>query len=465
MRIQRLLPGLKLRRVFLVLWAACLASGLLLVLAPRASAAPVAPRVVEIRVDGIIDNIEAGYLERGLKWADSQGASLVIVTIDTPGGLDTSMRRMVQALLNSRVPTAVYVSPSGARAASAGVFIVAAGNVAAMAPGTNLGAAHPVDSSGGDLPSTLSEKATNDAAALIRGVAEQRGRNGQWLEDAVRRSVAASAQEAKDLGVIDVVASSRDDLLAQIDGRTVTTPQGEVTLQTAGLTVRGFQMNWPERFLSVIATPDLAFVLLALGGVGLVIEFIAPGHIVPGVVGGILLVLGLVALGSLPVNWAGVGLLALGVALLIVEVFTPGFGIFGIGGIIAFILGAFFMFTPFTPSAPALPEGGFRVSWWLLALTAMVLFVVFQFYLRAVLKARRAGPPPPPPIQAGALGVATTDLGPRGTVQAASELWTAEVVDDGTVQQGETVEVVALEGLVLKVRKAPQAKKPQGGVP
>ncbi|MDP3062263.1 MAG: nodulation protein NfeD, partial [Chloroflexota bacterium] len=322
--------------------------------AASAHAKDPSPHVMQFRLEGIIDNTAAGYVERALKRAEVEDATLVIMTLDTPGGLDGAMRRIVQALLNSKVPTAVYVSPSGARAASAGVFIVAAANVAAMAPGANLGAAHPV-SSGGELPPTLSEKATNDASALIRGIASQRNRNAQWLEDAVRRSVAATAQEALELGVIDIVATSQADLLAQINGRTVDAPQGTVVLQTRGLEVRVFQMNWPERLLRVLVNPNLAFVLLALGVLGILVEFVAPGHVVPGVVGALLLLLGFLALGSLPVNWAGVVLLALGIALLVVEAFTPGFGAFGLAGIAAFVVGAFFMFTPFTPTAPSLP--------------------------------------------------------------------------------------------------------------
>jgi membrane-bound serine protease (ClpP class) len=317
--------------------------------------------------------------------------------------------------------------------------------------------------SSGELPPTLSEKATNDASALMRGIAAQRGRNAQWLEDAVRLSVAATAQEARELGVIDIVSTSQADLLAQIDGRTVATNQGPVVLQTHDVEVRVFQMNWPERFLRVLVNPNLAFVLLALGALGILVEFVAPGHVAPGVVGALLLLLGFLALGSLPVNWIGVALLALGIALLVVEAFTPGFGAFGLVGIAAFVIGAFFMFTPFTPVAPSLPQGGFRISRWLIGIVSVTVFAVFSFYLSAVIRARRARPLLATTMAAGTAGVATSDLTPRGTVQAASELWTAEAVGNEPVRQGEGVEVVGVEGLVLKVRKARQLENKAGG--
>ncbi|MBI3953077.1 MAG: nodulation protein NfeD [Chloroflexi bacterium] len=438
------------RRLALLIWAVCLAWAAASQVA-AAAMAPSPPHGLHLRVEGIIDPFVAGYVKRGLQRAEGEGAALVVIGLDTPGGLDSSMRKIVQSLLNSQVPTVVYVSPAGARAASAGVFIAAAANVAAMAPGTNLGAAHPVGV-GAELPETLAEKATNDAAALIRGIAAERGRNAQWLEEAVRRSVAAAASEAVELGVIDLVAATPAELLAQLHGRRVTTPRGSVVLESRGLELQAFPMNWPERLLHVLANPDIAFLLISLGSLALLLEFLVPGHVVPGIMGAFMLLIGFTALGSLPVNWGGMALLALGIIFLVIEALTPGFGAFGLAGLAAFVLGAFFLFTPFTPVAPALPQD-IRIRPWLIGAVSAAVFAVFIFYISAVIQARRRPPVTALAVPVGATGVATSDLAPRGTVQAASELWSAETVDGEPVRRGEAVEVMAAEGLVLKVRR------------
>src|SRR5690606_32585173 len=317
----------------------------------------------------------ADYIVRGIESAEEEGAALVVVELDTPGGLDSSMRSIIQAILGSSVPVAVYVWPQGARAASAGTYILYAAHIAAMAPATNLGAATPVPiggtapAPGGESPSapgsepapdaeddpadaddddsprapagSASErKAINDAVAYIRSLAERRGRNADWAERAVREAESLSASRALELDVIDYVARDLDDLFAQIDGLRIDMPSGEITLDTSGLVVERIEADWRTRFLSVISNPTIAYILLLIGIYGLVLEGYSPGAILPGVVGAISLLLALFALQVLPVNFAGLALILLGIILIVAEFFMPSFGALGIGGVTAFVIGS-----------------------------------------------------------------------------------------------------------------------------
>jgi membrane-bound serine protease (ClpP class) len=303
--------------------------------------------VTSVRARGVINPTLAHYITRAIDQAERDGAGAVIVELDTPGGLDSSMRQIIQRILASRAPIVVYVSPPGARAGSAGVYITYAAHVAAMAPNTNIGSATPVsmgESGEQQMSPEMRAKVTNDAAAYIRSLAEQRGRNAEWAEKAVREGANVTAQEALSLGVIDLVASDIDDLLRQLDGRAVTTAAGPVTLRTAHAQVQRVEMGLVDAFLHAVSDPTIAYILLSLGTMGLFFELSNPGSVLPGVVGGICLLLGFYALGALPVNYAGLLLMAFALLLFVVDIFTPTHGVLTIGGLIAFLLGSLMLF-------------------------------------------------------------------------------------------------------------------------
>lgn len=409
------------------------------------------PTIHVIEVKGVINPLTARYFERTLADAEREGAAMVLMRLDTPGGLDSAMREMTQAILAARVPVVVYVAPSGARAASAGMFLTLAAHVAAMAPGTNIGAAHPV-SIGSPADETMAKKIAQDAAATARTLATQRGRNAEWAEKGVLESISMTEREALERGLIEIVAVDQSDLLTQLDGRVVTTSVGQVTLRTRGVTVVKFPMNWAEQFLHVITDPNIAFLLLTLGLYGLIIEFQSPGFGLPGAVGVISLVLAFVAFGNLPLNWAGVGLIVLGVILLIVEALSPGFGATGAAGLVMFALGALMLYRPFTPTSPAMPV--VAVNPWLVAAITGGTGALIFFAVSKGIQAQRA-----PAISdvshrmVGAVGQATTDITPIGTAQIAGELWTAVADGNQPIHSGERVEVVAVQGITVRVRR------------
>ncbi|MGA9347879.1 MAG: nodulation protein NfeD [Anaerolineae bacterium] len=402
-----------------------------------------------ITVNGVIDPFTAQYVSRGLDIAQSDGAQCLIIQLDTPGGSDVPMRDIVQKMLNSSVPTVVYVSPGGARAGSAGVFITMAANVAAMAPGTNIGAAHPVAMTGTELTETMEEKATSDAAAYVRAIAEERGRNAEWAEKAVRESASIIAREAVEYQVADLIADDLTDLLDKLDGREVITAAGPVTLRTRGAPIRTIGMNFAENFLHVIVDPNIAYLLLSIGTLALVAEFYHPGAILPGVTGAICLILAFVAFGSLPVNWGGVALIVLAVVLFIVDIKVAGF-MLSVGGAIAFVLGSLMLFSPFAPPSPTMPR--LTVSWPLIALMTASITSFFLFAVSAGIRAQRAKAASGIESMIGATGTATSDLDPWGTVQVGSELWSA-IAEEGPIKKGEQVRVVGAEGVRLKVTK------------
>ncbi len=426
---------------------ACLTSGAALVSHSDSS------EVYVLEVKGYIGPPVADYVQRGVRAAESKGAECLVVLLDTPGGLDTAMRGIVEALLGAKMPTVVYVSPKGARAASAGVFIASAANVLAMAPGTSIGAAHPVALEG-ELTETMEEKVTSDAAAYIRSIAEARGRNVEWLQDAVRKSVSASANEAVDLGVADLVADDVASLLTMLDGKSFTIDSTVVTLETGAASLRRMDMNFVERFLHVLADPNIAYVLLSIGTLGIMIELLHFGLIAPGVIGVVCLVLAFLSFGSLPLNWAGLALVGMAFLLFVVALIMPGFGVPEVGGIICFILGSFFLFGE---AGPTLPE--VRVSRWLIGAMGALMSALAGYAVYTITMSRRGVPAMASTTIVGQVGVARSRLNPSGTVQLASELWSAISDREEVIEDGEEVEVTAVEGLRLRVRKAAQKRR------
>jgi membrane-bound serine protease (ClpP class) len=416
---------------------------------------PAARQQRDIRVltiDGVINPLTERYLERGLRDAADAGAQLVVLRLDTPGGLESSMRAMAQAIMASRIPVAVYVDPPGARAASAGMFLTIAASVAAMAPGTNIGAAHPVGLGGGQADSVMTGKVVNDAAAFARSLAEERGRNGIWTEAAVRRSVSLTASEALQQNVIDIVARDLGDLLQQLDGRQVAAATETVTLHTEGAEIVDQPMKLGERLLHVITDPNIAYVLFTLAMVGLVAELYHPGLIFPGVTGAVSLLLALVAFGSLPINWAGVLLMIISVALVIAELHTQGGGVLGVGAIITFVLGSLLLYQPMGVPSPAAPA--VRVSPWLVAALTTAMAAFFGLVIRSLVRAQRAPVLTGTQALLGRIGIAATDLVPTGQVRVDSEVWSAIAAYD-TVRAGDEVEVIDVEGVTLIVRRLP----------
>lgn len=390
------------------------------------------------------------FLSRGIDTAVEDGAQLIIVQLDTPGGLFSSTRDMVGDLVAAEIPVVVYVSPPGARAASAGTFITAAGHVAAMAPGTNIGAASPVGGGGEDLPETIKSKATQDAAAFLRSIANTRGRDAIALERTVTSAISYSEAEALELGIIDIVARDVDGLLSQLDGRIVELATGEVELDTSQIEIHTIDRTPVEQFLKVLATPEIAFLLLVAGGILVVIELINPGVLVPGIFGVIALALAFLGLGNLPVNWIAVGLIGLAMVLFFAELQAPGLGIFGLAGGVSFVLGAFLLFGGI--SAPEIPTPSFRVSIWVIGGASGVLFVMVGSLFWAIATSKKTRYTPSVPQQLiGLAGRTTTTLDPRGTVHVASELWTAVSDSEEVIQEGEEVIVSDVQGLTLIV--------------
>ena len=433
--------------------AGCAASALVLGLAGLIAAAPdstVRAATDEIRVltlDGIINPVSARYVVRSIEQAEEEGAVAVIVELDTPGGLLDSTREMIGSILNADVPVVVYVQPPGARAASAGVFVTMAAHLAAMAPNTTIGAATPVSGEGDDLPQDLRAKVINDAVAYIRTIAEERGRNADWAEEAVRDAVVVDADEALELGAIDVVADDRGELIRIMDGREVDLQRGaSLTMETEGASVVEMPMSPFEEFLLILSDPNIAFLLLSLGAIGIYFELSNPGSLLPGIAGAIFLILALFSLGTLPINYAGLALLLLGLALLGAEIWVTSGGILGVGGAVAFLLGGLLLIDD--TQAPFLEVSRPLIYGITLGLAAFVLFV-----LRAVLRTRRR-----PAFIGGndVVGLSAVVRSPN-TVFIEGELWRAKPLDEATtkLEAGSHVRVVERRGLALIV--APDA--------
>jgi len=414
-----------------------------------AAAAPAAETatgpLLRLRIDSIIHPIAKEFLISSLADADRRGAAALIVELDTPGGLLSSTREMTTAMLGAKTPVVVWVGPDGAQAASAGFFLLQAADFAVMAPSTNTGAAHPVGAGGSDIEGHLGAKAEQDAAATIRALAARRGRNVELAEKAVVESRSFTAREALEANLIDLVAGSLPELVAALDGRELEKPEGETrTLALAGRVVESLELPFYRRFLSRIAHPDLAGILLTLGMLGIYFELSHPGSIFPGVLGGICLLLAFAALSVLPVNYVGVALVVLAVVLFVAEIKVASFGALALGGIISLVLGLAMLFQS---AEPAIQVSGALIA--TLAVTAALL-VAGGLYL--VTRAFRAPVATGEEGLIGALATARTALAPAGKVFVQGEWWNA--VADGEVAAGEEVEVVAVEGMTLRVRRA-----------
>jgi membrane-bound serine protease (ClpP class) len=414
---------------------------LLLVLAPPAGAQTVST----LEIDGVISPITVRLVSASIERTRADGAAALVILLDTPGGLERSMRSIVREMLNAPVPVVVYVAPTGARAASAGAFITIAAHVAAMAPATNIGAAHPVAAGGGTIDKESMRKIENDAAAFIRSVARERGRNVDWAEKAVRTSVSATEREALKLGIIDLIADNLPELLEKIDGREVKTARGPVTLRTRGAVVRPVEIGWRDRFLAVITDPNVAYVLLMLGMLGLFFELANPGVILPGIIGGICLILAFFAFQTLPINWAGLLLILFGIVLLIAEIKVVSHGVLTIGGVIAILLGSVMLVN--TAELPI------RVSWTVIIPVVAVTAGIFVFAISAGVRAQLQQPTTGTAGLLSEVGEVKTAIDPEGEVLVRGELWTA-VANGPGIGVGERVRVVGVEGLKLRVERA-----------
>jgi len=421
-----------------------------------------------LEIDGAIGPATSDYLHRGMQQAADELATAVVIRMDTPGGLDTAMREIIKDILASSVPVVVYVAPGGSRAASAGTYILYASHVAAMSPATNLGAATPVSIGGigdigrskpdsesgeeetggegekghGEAKSAMEHKVINDAVAYIRGLAKMRSRNADWAERAVREAASLSSEDALEQGVIDLIAPDLDELLARIDGRTVTAAGVERVLQTAGAQVVPVEPDWRSRLLAVITDPNVAYILLLIGMYGLFFEFANPGFVLPGVAGAICLMLALFAFQVLPVNYAGLGLILLGIAFMIAEVFMPSFGALGIGGVVAFIAGSVILMD--TDSV------GYKLSIPMIVSLAVASAAFFMVVLRMAVSIHRHAVVSGAEQMIGSRGEAMEDFTVEGRVRSHGEIWNART--SVPVRQGQPVRITALEGLTLKIK-------------
>lgn len=416
--------------------------------------------IILLEVSGAIGPATHDYLSRNFTRAREQGAQLIIIRMDTPGGLDTSMRAIIKDIIASPVPVATYVAPGGARAASAGTYILYASHIAAMAPATNLGAATPVRIGGipGGDPGkengeaapqpmdAMSKKIINDAVAYIQGLAQMRGRNAHWAARTVREGVSLSSDAALAEGVIDLIASDLGDLLSQLNGREVNLLGKQVVLDTEGAAVARTEPDWRARLLAIITDPNVAYILMLVGIYGLIYEFANPGMILPGVAGVISLLLALFAFQVLPVNYAGLALMILGIAFMLAEVFVPSFGALGIGGVIAFVFGSIMLLDTGVP--------GYGVSIPLIAMFALLSAAFILFVVGMAVKARRRPVVSGEEELIGAIGVGLDDFEQTGRVRVHSESWEARAIRP--VHRGERIRVIARDGLLLTVEPLPE---------
>ena len=412
--------------------------------------------IAHIEINGEINPSTARFIRRSLRVAETEGSSIFIINIDTPGGLFESTRKIVEIISNSGIPVVVFVSPTGARAASAGTFIAAVAHITAMAPLTTIGAASPVGV-GDELPDTLERKASQDAAALLREIASKRGRDVEALESTVFKATSYSATEALEAGIIDLLVDDMGSLIQQLEGLTIELHSGTVTLNLKKSTIREINRNPLENFLGFLSNPNLAFTLLAIGFFGLLIEWILPGLWGPGILGVICLALGFVALGELPANWVGVGLMMFAILLFYLEVQISGFGIFGVSGAISFILGGFFLVGGLEP--PPIPESeglpSVRVNIFLLISVAVVFTSILLILVKDIIKAKKLS------VMyhdgkislIGQEATVVSSLDPKGTVRVSGEDWTALSDSGERINKGEKVVVTDAQGLTLKVFK------------
>lgn len=441
-----------LRKTFLLIPLFMVSAILLNVLAANGAE----KTIIQLVIEGAIGPATDDYIERALANAEKQNAELVVIRMDTPGGLDSAMRGIIKSITNSSVPVATYVAPTGARAASAGTYILYASHIAAMAPGTNVGAATPVqiglspptspDKNKEGEPKEKTEtakksKIINDAVAYIRGLAQLRGRNQDWAEKAVREAASLPAREALKMNVIDIVAAGMADLLKQIDGKEVQVMGQKRTLKTTGLPIQRVEPDWRSRLLGVITNPNIAYILMLIGIYGLILEFSNPGAILPGTIGAICLILALYSFQLLPINYAGMGLILLGIILMIAEAFEPSFGILGIGGAVAFVFGSIILMDTDAP--------GFGIDLSIIITFTVISALVFILVVGMAIKARRKPVVSGLEELVGSEAQVLQDFEHKGTVSIHSETWQA--VSDTPLHQGQQVRVRAVKGLTLLV--------------
>jgi membrane-bound serine protease (ClpP class) len=401
-----------------------------------------AAEIVVASYEGVINPVAAEYVHDAILMAQERKAQALVIRLDTPGGLDTSMRLIIKDITGATVPVVVYVSPSGGRAASAGVFITMAAHVAVMAPGTNIGAAHPVAMGGGEMDKTMREKVENDSAAYIKSIAEQRGRNAAWAENAVRKSVSATEKEAVKLKVVDGIAEDLPALLQWINGRTVTLATGPATLRTEQVAIYDYPISLRLELLKTLSDPNIAYILMTVGTIGLMAELYNPGAILPGIVGAISLVLAFYSFQSLPVNYAGLLLMALGILFFVLEASVTSYGLLAIGGVISMLLGSLMLIKT---------DAEFYQLSWGVILPVIGLAAVFSLFIVGMgMRAMRSRPLTGVEGMVGLIGIARTAVAPQGQLSVHGELW--EAVSDHPLQPGDRAEVIKVEGLTLHVR-------------
>lgn len=433
-------------RITLAVCAAMIALGMAIVPdGGPATAAGAGGPVYLCKMEGVIGPVSTEFYINTLREAEKENAECIIVELDTPGGFDVSMRVAIKKLMASEVPTVVYVYPSGSRAASAGAFLLIAAHVAAMAPGTNVGAAHPVQMGGGEIDSTMSAKVENDAAAYIRSIADQRGRNAEWAEEAVRESISSTADEALEAGVIDIVTPNLLSLLDELEGMEVETAAGPRVLHVKDADVRHIRMGAKERFLSAIADPNIAYILMMVGFFGLFFELSNPGAIFPGIAGSICIIVAFYALHTLSANYAGVALIILAMIMFLLEVKVTSYGGLTVGAIISLLLGSILLFD--------YPSTLMRVSWAVMIPAVAAITLFFIFAVGKGLSAQRRRPATGTPALLDKIGDARTDIDSRGgTVFVFGEHWNA--VSDVPISKGQKVRVLSVGRQGIKVSPA-----------
>ena len=393
-------------------------------------------------LDGVISPASSSYLLRAIDYSEEANVTCLIIKLDTPGGLDESMREITKRILDAKVPVVVFVAPKGARAASAGVFILYASHVAAMAPGTNIGAAHPVGVGGGNMDSIMVTKVTNDAVAYLNALAKERGRNENWAEKAVRESASIDAETALRIGVCEIIAVDVNDLIKKLDKRETMVADKKVTLQTEGQSIKEVRITLREKLLLILTNPNIAYILLLLGIYGIFFELQNPGMIFPGVVGGICLILAFYALHLLPVNYAGVALIILSAILFILEIYKASHGILTIGGIVSLVVGSLILFESNVPF--------FRVSWEVIMVVVIIIAAFVIFLMTMGIRAQFKRPATGREGLIGESGLAKTDINlDGGTVYAHGEFWNA--VSDKPIKKGGKVKIVDIKEMTTKV--------------
>ncbi len=416
---------------------------ILLLLLISGLAFPGERRLHLVKYEGIINPVAAEFVGTEIKRAKDARAEALIIELDTPGGLDQSMRIIVKEIIGSDVPIVVYISPSGARSASAGVFITLASHIAAMTPGTNIGAAHPVALGGGEMDKEMKKKVENDAAAYIKSIAEKRGRNVKWAEDAVRSSVSVTEKEALDLKVIDLVAFNIDDLLRQIDGREVVTEGGKRVLRTKDADLVRIEIGLRLRILNALSDPNIAYILMIIGIYGLIFELSSPGSILPGVVGGISLILAFYSFQTLPINYAGLALIILGIIFFIAEIKVTSYGLLAVGGTISMLLGSLMLINTDVPYL--------RISWGVIFPSVIATVLFFLFVVGMAVKSQRKKPVTGIEGLIGTTCLVKTDISPRGKVMLRGEIWDA--ISDEPLKEGDEAEIIRVEGLKLLIKR------------